>query len=464
MSPARDRGIMAIVGRPNVGKSTLFNRLAGRRIAIEEATPGITRDRIYADCEWQGKRFTLIDTGGLQVAGDALHAEVVRQVEFAIEEADVIVFVVDAREGLTPLDRDIAQMLRKTGKPVVAAVNKVDSQRWEEGIPDFFGLAVGEVVGVSAAHGLRTDDLLDMVAEHLPETEPPPEDEDIIRIAIVGRPNVGKSSLLNAILGEARAVVDAAPGTTRDAIDTPYEWQGRSLILIDTAGVRRKSRVQESFEYYSVLRAFGAIERSDVALTLIDAEAGLTDQDKRIAGRAHEEGKAQVLVVSKWDLRAPPGTDERADRLLMQDFTRQVHAWLPVISYAPVAFVSSLEHRGLEALLDTAITSAEQHAFRFQTSALNRIFEEATWERPLSHRGKRLRIYYVTQVGVRPPTIALFVNDPDTVHFSHLAYLENQIRARVPLEGTPLRLLVRKAHRERRSAGQAGGRDRRTRG
>ncbi len=451
MTGPRDRGVVAIVGRPNVGKSTLFNRLAGRRIAIEEQTPGITRDRIYADCEWMGKRFTLIDTGGLQLPEDHLHAEVVRQVEFAIEEADAIIFVVDAKEGPAGLDDDIADMLRKTGKPVVVAANKVDSQRREEGVPDFYRLALGDVVGISAAHGLLVDDLLDRVAEHLPETEPEPEEEDVIRIAIVGRPNVGKSSLLNAIIGKPRAVVDSLPGTTRDSIDTPHRWNDRSLILIDTAGVRRKSRVKQSFEYYSVLRAFGAIDRCDVALTLIDAGEGLTDQDKRIAGRAHEEGRAQVLVVSKWDLRAPKGTEERVGRTLMQDFGRQVHAWLPEISYAPVAFVSSLEGTGIEELIQTAVEAAERHAFRFQTAELNRIFEEATWDRPLSRRGRQLKIYYATQVAVRPPMLALFVNDPELVHFSHFAYLENQLRARFPLEGTPIRLSVRKARgRERR--------------
>ena len=452
MSRAKDRGIVAIVGRPNVGKSTLFNRLAGHRIAIEEATPGITRDRIYADCEWFGKRFTLVDTGGLQAAGDHLHAEVVKQVLFAIEEADVIIFVVDGKEGLSPFDDEIAERLRKTGKPIVVAVNKVDSKAREDGVPDFYRLAVGEVVGVSAAHGLEVDTLLDLVTEHLPETEPPPEGEDVIRVAIVGRPNVGKSSLLNAIIGEPRAVVDAAPGTTRDSVDTPYEWQGRSLVLIDTAGIRRKSRVKESFEYYSVLRAFGAIERCDVALTLIDASAGLTDQDKRIAGHAHEAGKAQVFVVSKWDLRAPEGASEQAARMLMQDFGREVQAWLPEMPYAPLAFVSAHQQMGIEALLQVAVNAAEQHAFRFPTAELNRIFEEATWERPMSRKGKQFKIYYVTQVGVKPPTVALFVNDPDLAHFSHVRYLENQIRARVALEGTPIRFLLRRAHQRDRRA------------
>ena len=454
MSEARDRGVVAIVGRPNVGKSTLFNRMAGRRIAIEEATPGITRDRIYADCEWAGKRFTLVDTGGLRLTEDHLHNEVVRQVQFAIEEADVIAFVVDGKEGIAAFDEDIADTLRKTGKPIVVVVNKVDSQRREDSVADFYGLSLGDVIPVSAAHGLQIDDLLDRLAELLPASQAPAEDEDVVRVAIVGRPNVGKSSLLNAILGEDRAVVDAEPGTTRDSIDTAYRWRDRPLVLIDTAGVRRKSRVKESFEYYSVLRAFGAIDRCDVALTLIDAQAGLTDQDKRIAGRAHEEGRAQILVVSKWDLRSPKGTPTGAARTLMQDFSRTVKAWLPELSYAPVAFVSALEKTGIEALLDTVIEAAEQHSFRFQTAELNRLIEEATWRRPLSRRGRALKIYYAAQVSIRPPTFALFVNDPELAHFSHLAYLQNQIRARVPLEGTPLRLLVRKASgKERRERG-----------
>lgn len=446
-----DRGIVAIVGRPNVGKSTLFNRIAGRRIAIEEPTPGITRDRIYADCEWMGKRFTLVDTGGLEIAKDDLHEEVRRQIQFAIEEADVVIFVVDAKEGIAAFDEEIADMLRRTGKPTVVAANKVDSRRREDGIPDFYGLALGDVVGISAAHGLLVDDLLDLATEYLPETQETEEDEDVVRAAIVGRPNVGKSSLLNAILGEKRTIVDDQPGTTRDSIDTRHEWKGRRLVLVDTAGVRRKSRVHESFEYYSVLRAFGAIDRCDVALTLIDASAGLTDQDKRIAGRAHEEGRAQVLVVSKWDLRAGGEMSKDARRTLMADFAREVHAWMPEIRYSPIAFTSALERTGLDALLDTTLEAADQHVYRFQTAELNRLFEEATWEHPYSRKGKQLKIYYVTQVGVRPPTIALFVNDPKLMHFSYLAYLENEVRKRVPLEGTPLRLAVRKARgREKR--------------
>jgi GTP-binding protein len=447
MTARRDRGVVAIVGRPNVGKSTLFNRIAGRRIAIEEPTPGITRDRIYVDCEWLGKRFVLIDTGGLQLTEDRLHEEIVKQVQFAIEEADVIVFVTDGKEGPAGFDQDIAEMLRRTGKPVVVAVNKIDSLKREDNIADFYVLAVGEVIGVSAAHGLSVDDLLDSAVSFLPETaEPTEEEEEAVRVAIVGRPNVGKSSLLNAIIGQERMVVDEAAGTTRDSIDTPYQWKDRGLVLIDTAGIRRKSRVKEDFEYYSVLRAFGAIDRSDVALTLIDAGAGLTDQDKRIAGRADAEGRAQVLVVSKWDLRAPEGTPEATDRTLMTDMSREVHAWLPEIRYAPVVFVSAHQRRGLEALLDTVLEVADHHSFRFQTSELNRLIEEATYRRPLSRRGRELRIYYAAQVTTRPPTIALFVNDPELVHFSHLAYLQNQIRARAPLEGTPIRFSVRASH------------------
>jgi GTP-binding protein len=443
MARKLDRGVVAIVGRPNVGKSTLFNRIAGQRIAIEESTPGITRDRIYADCEWMGKRFVLIDTGGLQAADTPLHTEIVKQVQFAIEEADVIVFVVDAKEGIAGFDEDVAELLRRTGKPVVLAANKVDSRKREDAVPDFYRLALGDVVGVSAAHGLEIDELLDRVVAHLPETEPLDEEEDVIRVAIVGRPNVGKSSLLNAIVGEERMVVDAVAGTTRDAIDTPYEWKERRLVLIDTAGIRRKSKVKVDFEYYSVLRAFGAIDRCDVALTLIDAEQGLTDQDKRIAGRAHEEGRGQVLVVSKWDLRA--GETVPTDRALMRDLGSEVAAWLPEISYAPVVFVSALQRRGLEALLDTVLEVADHHSFRFQTAELNRILEEATYRRPMSRKGREVKVYYGTQVTTRPPTLALFMNDPDLLHFSQLAYLENQIRARVPLEGTPLRFSLRRS-------------------
>lgn len=455
MTRVRDRGVVAIVGRPNVGKSTLFNRLAGRRIAIEEPTPGVTRDRIYADCEWRGKRFSLVDTGGLQMKAGPLQRQITRQVDFAVEEADVIIFLVDAKEGLAAYDYEIADRLRRTGKPVVLVANKVDSQRRAEALSDFYALRLGEALAVSAAHGLAMDTLLDRIWEHLPETISPEEEQDAIRLAIVGRPNVGKSSLLNAILGEERAVVDAQPGTTRDSIDTRHEWRGQPLVLIDTAGIRRKSKVTEDFEYYSVLRAFGAIERCDVALTLIDSQEGLTDQDKRIAGRAHEEGKAQVLVVSKWDLRAPAGTDDKADATLRQDFVRQVKAWLPEISYAPVAFVSARERRGIDTLLDTAIAAAEQHAFRFQTAELNRLLEEATWERPFSRKGKALRIYYATQVSTRPPTIVLFVNDPDLVHFSYLAYLENRLRAHTPLTGTPIRFVIRRSRSKvRREAGE----------
>lgn len=440
-----DRGIVAIVGRPNVGKSTLFNRIAGQRIAIEEPTPGITRDRIYADCEWMGKRFTLIDTGGLETSRGDLQQEIRRQVEFAIEEADVVIFAVDGKEGPAGFDDEIADILRRTGKPVIVAANKVDSRKREESLPDFYGLALGEVIGVSAQHGLLIDDLLDRVAESLPETEPLTDEEDIIRIAIVGRPNAGKSSLLNAITGEQRVVVDAVPGTTRDAIDTKYEWRGRKVILIDTAGIRRKSKVTEAFEYYGVLRAFGAVERCDVALTIIDAAAGLTDQDKRIAGHAHEQGKAQILVVNKWDLRAPEAEDAQGEKLLMTDFAREVQAWLPELKYAPVVFTSALEGRGIEALMNTAVEVAEQHSYRFQTAELNRILEEATYDHPLSRKGKQLKIYYVTQVGTRPPTLAMFMNDPELMHFSHRAYLENEIRKRVPMQGTPLRLLIRKS-------------------
>jgi GTPase len=447
MAKILDRGVVAIVGRPNVGKSTLFNRIAGTRLAIEEPTPGVTRDRIYADCEWMRKRFVLIDTGGLQTTDAPLQTEIVKQVQFAIEEADVVIFVVDAKVGEAGFDEDIAEMLRRTGKPAVVAVNKVDSSRREEAVPDFYRLALKDLIPVSAAHGLGIDELLDAVVAFLPETEPQGEEDDVVRVAIVGRPNVGKSSLLNAIVGEERMVVDSVAGTTRDAIDTPYEWKERKLILIDTAGIRRKTKVKEDFEYYSVLRAFGAIDRCDVVLTLIDAQEGLTDQDKRIAGRAHQEGRAQLLVVSKWDLLSPQEEGKpAADKEMMRKFGREVEAWLPEISYAPVVFVSSLERRGLEPLLDTVLEAADHHSHRFQTAELNRILEEATYQHPLSRKGREIKIYYATQVATRPPTLALFMNSPELMHFSSLAYLENRIRTRAPLEGTPIRFSLRASH------------------
>ena len=442
------------MGRPNVGKSTLFNRLAGRRIAVVEETPGITRDRLYADCEWEGKPFRLIDTGGLQSGKAPLLEQVRQQVQIAIEEADLVLLVVDGKEGLTSLDYEAAELLRKSGKPLLLVVSKVETKEREEQADDFYSLSLGQPIAVSALHGIEIGELLDRMAEHLAETAPTEEEEDVIKVAIVGRPNVGKSSLLNALLGEERAIVDAAPGTTRDSIDTQCQWGDQQLLLIDTAGVRRKSKVKESFEYYGVLRAFKSIERCDVALMVIDASEGVTDQDQRIAGFAHEEGRAQVVVVNKWDLvqqqileqaeeEAPLSPQQ--NKTLIEDYNREIRRRLIFLSYAPVAFISALKREGLPALMDTVISVADQHALHIPTPELNRIVSEAVLARPLSIKGKPLKVYYATQPRVKPPTIALFVNDPELMHFSYLRYLENQVRKHFGLEGSPIRLRVRKS-------------------
>ncbi len=453
--------LAAIVGRPNVGKSTLFNRLAGRRIAIVEETPGITRDRIYADCEWESKPFTLIDTGGLQMGkaeaqgGASLQRQVRNQAQLAIEEAAVILFVVDAKEGLSGLDYEIAEMLRRTGKALLLVANKVESRARIESAQEFYALALGEPIGVSALHGMDVDILLDRLAELLPAPSAAPADEEDIHIAVVGRPNVGKSSLVNALVGHERAIVSEIPGTTRDSLDTRCEWDGHKLVLIDTAGIRRKSQVRLSFEYYAVLRAFAAIDRCDVALLLLDGAEGVTDQDQRIGGYADEHGRAQVVVVNKWDVVQQAAAQDEAKKLtpaqnrtLMQDFTRQARGQLVFMQYAPIVFISVTQRWGLDDLVRTAVAAAEQHAMRVATPELNRLVREAMQQHPLVVKGKQLRIYYATQPRVRPPTFVLFANDPKLVHFSYLRYLENRIRSQFGLEGTPVRLLVHESSGE----------------
>ncbi|MDX1931728.1 MAG: ribosome biogenesis GTPase Der [Capsulimonadales bacterium] len=439
--------IVAVVGRPNVGKSTLFNRLTGRRIAIVEDIPGITRDRLYADGEWNGRNYTLIDTGGISMdEEDPMQALIRVQADIAMEEADVILFLTDAEDGITSNDRDLADLLRRSEKPLFLVVNKADNPKRDQDAAEFYELGLGQVYSVSALSGRGVADLLDEVVRAFPpEDEETPEDDDTVRIALIGRPNVGKSSMLNAILGEDRTIVSPIAGTTRDAIDTPFEWEGQKLVLIDTAGIRRSGKIQGTVEYYSVLRAQRAIERCDVAVTVIDGEAGLLDGDKRVAGMAHEAGKAAVLCVNKWDegrgqvLEANPGKNP------MLAFTQVLRDELPFCTYAPVAFCSALKRTGIGAFIDTALDSAQNHALRVPTGELNRVVRDAVDSHPHTEKGRSLRVKYVTMPAVKPPTIILFVNTPELMHFSYRRYLENQIRKKFPFEGTPIRLVTRKA-------------------
>lgn len=430
--------VVAIVGRPNVGKSTLFNRLVGNRVAIVEDEPGITRDRLYRDTEWAGRVFTLVDTGGLDFAGSGdIPRQVRRQVELAIEEADVILFLVDARAGLTSTDEDTAALLRRTRKPVLLVANKVEDFQRPGQLAEFYRLGLGEPIPVSAAQGMNTGDLLDRLVSVLPPETGEEEEADTIRIAVIGRPNVGKSSLVNAILGEERVIVSEIPGTTRDAIDTWFEREGQRYILVDTAGIRRKSRIEEAVEKYSVIRSFKAVDRCEVALVVLDALEGVTDQDKRIAGYAHEQGKASVLVVNKWDL-----VDK--DSHTHQRFTELIRRELAFMTYAPVVFVSALTRKRISRLLEMVNLVAQQQCLRISTSDLNRLIRDAVLRNPPpAAKNKRLKIFYATQGGVKPPTFILFVNDPELMHFSYLRYLENQLRAAFGFEGTPIRFILR---------------------
>lgn len=432
--------VVAIVGRPNVGKSTLFNRLVGRRVAIVEGTPGITRDRLYDEAEWRGKAFQVVDTGGILLDDtDPLISLVRAQAQVAIGEADVILFMVDAVEGITPADEELAEVLRITTKPVLLVANKVDNLRREADAAEFYALGWREVFTVSAIHGHGVAEVLDRVVELLPEAKVPEEDTTI-RLAIVGRPNVGKSSLVNAILGAPRVIVSEIPGTTRDAIDTSFERDAQKITLIDTAGIRRPGKVQGSVEYYSVLRAQKAIQRCDVALLVIDGSQGVIDGDKRVGGLVVDQGRACVVVVNKWDLMHNP-----TSKMLMRDFARIFRKECPFLHFAPLVFTSALTGMGVPAVVDTALQAAEAHAHRIATGELNRLIHAAVYARAYTRKGKMLRVYYATMPSVKPPTVVLFVNDPHIVHFSYLRYIENQIRKQLPLEGTPIRIEVREA-------------------
>ncbi|MDO8585738.1 MAG: ribosome biogenesis GTPase Der [Armatimonadota bacterium] len=440
------RPIVAIVGRPNVGKSTLFNRLAGKRIAIVEDIPGITRDRLYADAEWRERGFVVTDTGGIIFnEQDPLKLQVKRQAELAMDEADVIVMIVDVTEGVTPTDEELAVHLRKTRKPVLLAANKADNVKLESEAAEFYSLGLGEVRPVSSLHGRGVAELLDAILDniqHLPAEEEIPE--EAIKLAIIGRPNVGKSSILNAILGEERSIVSSIPGTTRDTIDTVFQRDEDQFALIDTAGIRRAGKIQGSIEYYTVLRAIRAIERSEVALLIVDAADGVTDGDKRVGGYAHQAGKGCVIVVNKWDLRRQ---GER--RTTIRDFTTHVRKEMQFLSYAPVAFASALEGKGISEILDTAKDVAENCALRISTGELNRIIGDAVDARPRTEKGRAFKVKYATMVSVKPPTILLFVNDPDMFHFSYRRYLENQIRKTYSYEGSPIRIIAKTADKEK---------------
>jgi len=430
--------IVAIVGRPNVGKSTLFNRIVGARVAIVEDEPGVTRDRLYQDAEWAGRTFTLVDTGGLdlQETGE-IAGGVRRQVELAVREADAVLFVVDARAELTGTDREVADMLRRTRKPVLLVANKVENFARTEHLADFYRLGLGEPVPVSAAEGLNTGDMLDRLLTMLPPGEEETEENDVIRIAVIGRPNVGKSSLINAMLGEERVIVSDVPGTTRDAIDIHLYRGDKHYVLVDTAGMRRKSRIERATEKYSVIRSLRAINRSEVVVLVLDATEGVTEQDKRIAGYAHEQGKAAVIAVNKWDL-------VEKDTRTAERFIENIRRELAFIDYAPILFISALTGKRIHRVLEQVDGVAQQSHLRISTSNLNALLREAVLQNPPPGRKTgRLKIFYATQSGVKPPTFVLFVNDRELMHFSYLRYLENQLRQAYGFEGTPLRFILR---------------------
>lgn len=431
--------IVAIVGRPNVGKSTLFNRLAGERISIVEDTPGVTRDRIYADAEWLTHKFTIIDTGGLEPdSDDVILRQMFSQAEIAIETADVILFVADVKAGVMEGDIDVANILRRTKKPVLLVVNKVDvMEKAAMEVLEFYQLALGEPLAISAGQALGLGDMLDEVVSHFSEESENEEEEDIIKVAIVGKPNVGKSSLINRILGEERLIVSDIPGTTRDAIDTPYVYEGQKYSFIDTAGMRRKSKIKENIERYSIIRAVAAVERADVCILVINAEDGISDQDTKIAGIAHERGKAAIIAVNKWDLI-------EKDNKTFDKHTKAIEKELAYMPYAPKLFISVLTGQRVTKLFDLIREVYQNSCLRIQTGILNEVLIEATaMQEPPQDKGRALRIYYMTQVAVKPPTFVLFVNDAELLHFSYRRYLENQLRAAFGFKGTPIHFIVR---------------------
>lgn len=431
--------IVAIVGRPNVGKSTLFNKLAGKRISIVEDHPGVTRDRIYTEVQWQDRTFTLIDTGGIEpYSEDLMLKQMKQQAEIAIETAEVIVFLVDGQEGITPSDQEVANQLRRTRKKIILAVNKIDAPKYKDNIYEFYNLGLGEPMGVSSGQALGLGDLLDEIMKDLSPEEEEVYDEYTIKVAVVGKPNVGKSSLVNKILGEQRTIVSDIPGTTRDAIDTPFTIGEDKYVFIDTAGMRKRGKVFESIERYSVIRSLTAIERADVCLMIIDGKEGVSEQDSKIAGYIHEQGKAAIIIVNKWDIVEKD--DKTIDR-----YKTDIRNELSFMDYAPMLFVSALTGQRINKVLELVNHVSNQHSMRISTGMLNDVINEAVLtNQPAVSGGRRFKILYATQVSIKPPTFALFVNEPSLMHFSYQRYLENQIRKAFSFEGTPVRFLLRK--------------------
>ena len=446
MAKKKIKPIVAVVGRPNVGKSTLFNALAGDKIAIVKDTPGITRDRIYADINWLDYAFTLIDTGGIEPdSSDVILSQMRDQAQIAIDTADVILFIVDVKQGLVDSDMKVADMLRKSRKPVLLIVNKVDDfNKFLIDTYEFYNLGIGDPIPVSAANRLGIGDMLDKVIEHFPQDSEADEEEDERpRIAFVGKPNVGKSSLVNKLIGENRVIVSDIAGTTRDAIDTPVKYNGKEYIFIDTAGLRRKNKVKEDLEHYMIIRTVSAVERADVVVLLIDANEGVTEQDAKIAGIAHERGKGFIIAVNKWDLI------EKNDKTIYR-FTEKVRQTLSFMPYAEILFISAKTGQRLGKLYETIDAVIENTTLRVSTGVLNEIMSEAVaMQQPPSDKGKRLRLYYITQVSVKPPTFVIFVNDKELMHFSYTRYIENQIRNAFGFKGTPLKFIIRERNEEK---------------
>ncbi len=445
MANRKSKPIVAVVGRPNVGKSTLFNALAGENISIVKDTPGITRDRIYADVSWLDRNFTLIDTGGIEPdSKDVILAQMRMQAEIAMETADVIIFLVDVKQGLQDSDAKVADMLRRSHKPVVLVVNKVDSfQKYMADVYEFYNLGIGDPHPISAANRMGLGDMLEEVVSHFPESSEEEEEDERPRVAIIGKPNVGKSSLINKLLGEDRLIVSDIAGTTRDAVDTEVSFNGKDYVFIDTAGLRRKNKIKEELERYMIVRTVSAVERAEIVVMMIDAVEGVTEQDAKIAGIAHDRGKAVIIAVNKWDAL------EKDDKTIYR-FTEKVKNTLSFMPYAEILFVSAKTGQRLPKLFETIDMVSENHAMRVSTGVLNEIMAEAVaMQQPPSDKGKRLRLYYITQVSVKPPTFVIFVNDKELMHFSYTRYIENQIRETFGFKGTPLRFIIRERNEEK---------------